>query len=152
MGMAHTPECDRASKMFLAPPSSVPLPPLDPRAAAAVALRNLSLLGPTQALITAEESGRLLSPFQSRGHGADLTRLSVMLHGLARLPEDRRTLLQRLVRYLRRLAAFSDTCTAANLAQSVGPALFKPENLRSQGASASGATAAAVQATLFMIK
>ncbi len=148
--MAHTPECDRALKTLAGGPPDplVPLPPLDPRAVAAVALRSLATLG-SQQLLSPDECATLIAPFLQNGN--DLVRVSVAMHLLNRLPERRRMPLQRLLRYLKRLASFSDTCTVPGLAQSVGLALLQPEKLP-MGTTATNLTAAAVQCAGLLIK
>lgn len=102
-------------------------PPLDPRAVACVALKSLQYLGQHQ-ILTQEECSTLVAPFVQ--NSSDLVRLSVAMHLINRLPESRRGPLQRLLRYLKRLAAFSDVCTAASLGQCVGPTLLRPEKLQ----------------------
>ena len=150
MSMAYTPECDRAYRALAAGPPNpaVPLPPLDPRAVASVALRSLASLGPHH-LLAPDECATLIAPFLQQGN--DLVRLSVVMHLLNRLPERRRKPLQGMLRYLKRLATFSDTCSIPGLAQSVGLAILQPENLP-LGTTATGLTAAAVQCATLLIK
>lgn len=150
MSMAHTPECDRAQRALssAALDRKVPLPPLDPRAVAAVALRSLAVLGPQQ-LLTAEEAIILLSPFLNNGN--DLVRASAAAHLIQRLPATRRATLQRLLRYLKRLAVSSETCSAPGLAQAVGPALLRPERLPLKSPP-EGLTNATVQCAALLIQ
>lgn len=149
MSMAHTPDCDKVQRaLAMGPSPQVPQPPLDPRAVAAVALRSLATLGP-EVILTPEESANMISPFLD--HGNDLVRASVAMHQLSRLPPRRKELLRRLLRYLKRLALFSDVCSVAGLSMSVGPALFQPEKLP-MATGAVGLMNAAVQCANLLIR
>jgi hypothetical protein len=150
MSMAHTPECDRALRTLGSSHGmdpSLPLPPLDPRAVAAVALQCLSPHGTLQ-LITQDEASTLITPFLQTGN--DLVRVSVAAHLINRLPQARRSLLRRFFRYLKRLSTLSDTCSVPGLAQAVGPALLQPERL-SVGVPPTGLTAATVHCAMLLI-
>jgi hypothetical protein len=126
---------------------TVPSPALDPTAVSVLVIRGLHAMRPP--LLSPEESGALVAEFMhdSSAH----VRLSVAMHTLDRLPPARRGALQRLLRYLRRQAAFSAACSPAGLAQTIGPVLLRPERLDA-GRPAHELTAGAIRATKMLIE
>ena len=150
VSLAAGPEVELARQSLTSPAaeSGIPLPPLDPLAVSVLVTRSLGALGGAP-LLTPDEAAALLAPVIQNGNA--FVCMSVATHVLGRLPEGRKAVLRRLLRYLRRLAAFSATCTAAGMAQCVGPALLGPERLACSG-GAQDLTHAAIACTLHLIE
>lgn len=149
VSMASSPEVQRAQRAFGSEfyDPMVPAPPLDPAAVSVLVIRSLHAMQPP--LLAADECAAIAAEFLRDGTAH--VRISVAMHTLDKLPAPRRDALQQLLRYLCRLAAFSEACSAAGLAQTIGPVLLRPEQL-DVGRPAHELTAASIRATNMLIE
>lgn len=122
-------------------------PPLDPTAVSVCVIHGLRDL--KFPLISTDDASIMVNEFmrESTAH----VRISVATHVMDRIPEPRRTALKKLLRYLRRLAAFSTSCNSVQLAQAVGPVLLRPESFQ-PGWSAGDLMMASIKVTKMLIE
>ena len=149
VSMASSPEVQRAQLVFASEfyDPTVPAPPLDPAAVSVLAFRSLHAMEPP--LLAADECAAIVADFLR--DCSPHVHVSVAMHTLDKLPPLRRDALQLLLRYLCRLAVFSEACSAAGLAQTIGPVLLRPEHL-DIGRPAHELTTAAIRATNMLIE
>jgi len=149
--MATSPEVERARQNITSSSkmTGVPLPPLDPLAVSVLVVRSLASVAEAQLLLSPTETATLLNPVLQNSNAFVCT--SIAKNIIEKLREPHKMVLRRLLRYLCRLSAYSTTCTASGMAQTIGPVLLRPERLH-LGGGAQDLTQAAITCTRNLIE